>query len=170
MSASFAEYPIYLWQLLNGFRSRHEAMFARLRDRDISDFSENSTMQILDLGNGRLRPQYLLLKGRGHRVCGIDIANRAEISATNVLYALARWLYCWRSGVSDKAFVNETLVCGNVDNLPFRPNAFDLVTSVAALEHFLDVPAIYKGTCSGCTTKGTCLGLYSSIYISVRWT
>jgi SAM-dependent methyltransferase len=145
MSPSLAEYPIYLWQLLNGFRSSHEAMFADLRDRDTAEFLEkNNTMQILDLGNGRLRPQYLLLKAGGHRMCGVDIANRPEISATSVLYALARWLYCWRAGVSAGRFVKETLVCGNVDKLPFRANVFDLVTSVAAFEHFLDVPAVVR--------------------------
>ena len=34
------------------------------------------------------------------------------------------------------------LVCGNVTALPFGDESFDLVTSVAAFEHFLDVPRV----------------------------
>ncbi len=36
----------------------------------------------------------------------------------------------------------QTLVCGDVAALPFPDNSFDLVTSVAAFEHFLDVPSV----------------------------
>jgi SAM-dependent methyltransferase len=132
-------------QLVTGPRMKHERWIADLRRTDLSVYLEgNAPLTLLDLANGQLRPQYLLLKAGGHRICGIDIVNRPGISATSVLYALARRLYCWRAGVSAGGFVEETLVCGNVDTLPFRANVFDLVTSVAAFEHFLNVPAVVK--------------------------
>jgi ubiquinone/menaquinone biosynthesis C-methylase UbiE len=34
------------------------------------------------------------------------------------------------------------LLCGDVNRLPFSNSVFDLVTSVAAFEHFLNVPAV----------------------------
>jgi len=34
------------------------------------------------------------------------------------------------------------LICGDVSNLPFPNSSFDLVTSVAAFEHFLHVPSV----------------------------
>ena len=33
-------------------------------------------------------------------------------------------------------------MCGDVARLPFKNESFDLITSVAAFEHFLDVPAV----------------------------
>src|SRR5512145_478670 len=101
MSPALSEYPVYLWQLISGFRSRHELMFAELRDLDISEFlTTGESQRILDLGNGRLRPQYLLLKARGHRVSGIDIANRPIFSAVNLLYDVARPIYAWKTGLT----------------------------------------------------------------------
>jgi SAM-dependent methyltransferase len=132
-------------QLVTGSRMKHERWIADLRRTDLSVYLEgNAPLTLLDLANGQLRPQYLLLKAGGYRICGIDIVNRPGISATSVLYALARRFYWWRAGVSAGGFVEKTLVCGNVDKLPFRANVFDLVTSVAAFEHFLNVPAVVK--------------------------
>jgi ubiquinone/menaquinone biosynthesis C-methylase UbiE len=36
----------------------------------------------------------------------------------------------------------RTLVCGDVAHLPFAANSFDLVTSIAAFEHFLEIPKV----------------------------
>jgi SAM-dependent methyltransferase len=145
MSPTVIEYPIYLWQLLNGFRSRHEKMFAQLREQDTAAFfADNDLLRILDLGNGRLRPQYILLKAAGRRVYGIDLTNRPEASVTNCLYGIARWLYGTRCGISTENLLNHTLVCGDVGRLPFCSESFDFITSIAAFEHFLDVPAVLE--------------------------
>lgn len=40
--------------------------------------------------------------------------------------------------------MDDTLICGDVSILPFRNMAFDVVTSVAAFEHFLDVPRVVR--------------------------
>jgi len=109
------------------------------------DFSR--PVVILDLANGRLRPQYTLLKRAGHRVVGVDLVNRTGHDATALAYRLARWLYArsLNAAVGDgrkAARSDDALICGNVTALPFRDASFDLVTSVAAFEHFLDVPRV----------------------------
>jgi ubiquinone/menaquinone biosynthesis C-methylase UbiE len=40
--------------------------------------------------------------------------------------------------------MDDTLVCGDVSSLPFRDQSFDAITSVAAFEHFLEVPKVLK--------------------------
>jgi SAM-dependent methyltransferase len=142
MVPSFVEYPIYLWQLLSGVRSHYEAIFADLRSEDTREFLTHvKSPQILDLGNGRLRPQFTLLKHAGHRVYGIDLANKPKRSTKHFLYIIARYLYNRRVSLRNRVN-DETLTCGDVGRLPFRNESFDLITSVAAFEHFLDVPAV----------------------------
>jgi len=145
MPSSFLEYPVYFWQLFSGFRTTHENMYADLRRQDTSPFLRKRVpLRILDLGNGRLRPQYSLLKACGHSVYGIDLVNRPETSILNALYRVARCLYAWKSAVPSRSLVDETLICGDVATLPFHSNSFDLVTSVAAFEHFLDVRTVIE--------------------------
>lgn len=145
MAPSFLEYPVYFWQLLSGFRTAHERIYADLRRADTNPFLHGQNrLRILDLGNGRLRPQYTLLKAAGHDVCGIDLANRSRHSMVDKLYRVARCFYKWRSGVARQSSRDEALVCGDVGTLPFRSNTFDLVTSVAAFEHFLDVRKVVE--------------------------
>jgi SAM-dependent methyltransferase len=142
MIPSLFEYPIYLWQLLSGVRSNYEAMFAKLRSEDTRQYLNHvKSPEILDLGNGLLRPQFTLLKHTGHRVYGVDLANRPKNSTKNFLYVVARYLYNRRSSVQSSSDT-DTLVCGDVARLPFKNEKFDLITSVAAFEHFLDVPAV----------------------------
>jgi SAM-dependent methyltransferase len=119
-------------------------MYAQLRDQDTEAFIAGDLRLVLDLGNGRLRPQYTILKAAGHRVYGIDLANRPAISAVDLVYKLARRIYCWKSDTPKDVNSDGTLVCGDVAALPFRTKSFDLVTSVAAFEHFLDVPAVVE--------------------------
>lgn len=142
MMPSLLEYPIYLWQLLSGVRSNYEAMFGKLRSDDTHEYLHHiDSPEILDLGNGLLRPQFSLLKAAGYRVYGIDLANRPRASIKHFLYVVARYLFNFKSAVrtsSDKG----ALVCGDVTKLPFKDESFDLITSVAALEHFLDIPAV----------------------------
>ena len=136
------EYPVYFWHLLSGIRSGYEARFAEFRNEDTRKYLENvQSPEILDLGNGRLRPQFTILKHAGYRVYGIDLANQPRNSTKNFLYSIARYLYNRRSSIRSSSGT-RTLICGDVARLPFKNESFDLITSVAAFEHFLDVPAV----------------------------
>ncbi|MFZ6027528.1 MAG: class I SAM-dependent methyltransferase [Chloroflexota bacterium] len=57
------------------------------------------------------------------------------------MYGLARWFYA-RRVYPEGGEPRYHLVCGDVAQMPFRCCYFDLVSSVAAFEHFLDVPAV----------------------------
>jgi SAM-dependent methyltransferase len=137
------DYVRYAWHLLNGFRVAHEQEFARMRAEDIAAYLQgDQPLRVLDLANGRLRPQYTILKAAGHHVVGIDLVNRPHRTWVDRAYQIARRLYTWRLGLLSTASGPETLIYGDVGNLPFPDNWFDLITSVAAFEHFLDVPAV----------------------------
>jgi SAM-dependent methyltransferase len=145
-----AEQARFLLDLTRRRRAAHERQFAALRTRDLDTYMDFSRrVAILDLANGRLRPQYTLLKRAGHRVVGIDLVNRPAHDATALAYRVARWLYA-RSlndavdGGTKATPSDDRLICGNVTALPFRDASFDLVTSVAAFEHFLDVPGVIE--------------------------
>jgi SAM-dependent methyltransferase len=140
---TIVEYPRYAGQLLRGERAAGER--SQLADllRDVGPLLDMSApRRILDLANGRLRPQYTLLKQRGHHVVGVDLANQPRRTATDIAYVLARRLYRWRVGAQGEPIGRQTLVCGDVGLLPFPDESFDLVVSAAAFEHFLDVPAV----------------------------
>ena len=143
MKPHFRDYMISLWQLFSGFRTHGEE---RIRDegrRDITPYLEISpSLRVLDLANGRLWPQYLLLKTEFRHVYGIDLMNRPKRTWTDRGYQVARWLYSRHIHRSPKSSWEKTLVCGDVGLLPYRDNYFDLITSVAAFEHFLQVSAV----------------------------
>ena len=142
MITTLREYLQYFWQLLNGLRSAGERQIAAERDRDIAPYvGMNCSLRVLDLGNGSLRPQYTLLQGAGHFAYGIDWVNRPRWNSFNAAYAIARAIYRWKLGMPVKDGL-KTLICGDVATLPFPAESFDLVTSVAAFEHFLNVPAV----------------------------
>lgn len=139
------DYLSYAWQLLNGFRARHERAIATARQRDVAPYLDTDRpLRVLDLANGRLRPQYMLLQATGHRVYGIDLANGPQRGWIDLAYRVARRLYAWKLSVSPETAARRTLVCGDVGYLPFRDGSFDLVTSVAAFEHFLHVPRVVR--------------------------
>lgn len=140
MSPYLSDYPRYAWQLMTGFRTQHEQQFAQLRATDTAPYLPTSgPLRVLDLANGRLRPQYSMLKAEGHCVYGIDLINRPRRTAIDLAYVGARWLYQRKLGVQVSP---TTLTCGDVGVLPFPDASFDMVTSVAAFEHFLDVPSV----------------------------
>ncbi|MBP1467305.1 class I SAM-dependent methyltransferase [Candidatus Chloroploca sp. M-50] len=138
-----SDYPRYALQMLRGERSAGErAQLADLQ-RDLAACIDLSyPRDILDLANGRLQPQYALLKATGHRVYGIDYVNRPAHSKTDLAYLVARQIYRLQQGLPPEPRQQRTLVCGDVGRLPFPDAAFDLVVSAAAFEHFLDVPAV----------------------------
>lgn len=146
IATSIKDYIRFARQLLNGWRLKHELWIAELRRTDISPYLEKKDpLAVLDLANGQLRPQYRILRGQGHRVYGIDMVNHPKRSWQDCAYTIARRLYARDLQPSD-SMLDDTLICGDVSILPFREESFDLVTSVAAFEHFLDVPAVLKET------------------------
>jgi SAM-dependent methyltransferase len=143
MSQYAIDYPRYVWQVLNGSRMNHERQLAELRQRDIATLIDtNRSLRVLDLANGRLRPQYTILKAAGHQVYGIDLANQPTSTRVNIYYRLARRIFNRTLDIPAKALADQTLICGNVGVLPFPDSSFDLVTSIAAFEHFLNAPAV----------------------------
>ena len=142
MSTTVTDYLHYAWDMLNGYRTNIETRIFAEREHVIAGYLDRrNPIPALDLGNGHLRPQYTLLRAAGYRVYGIDLANRPQWSLTNVGYIFARALYRWKLDlpITD---ADRTLACADASYLPFPDNAFELVTSVAAFEHFLDVPAV----------------------------
>lgn len=143
MSPTSTDYLHYTWQMLTGFRTEGERRVAAERQQDITPYLDgNRRLQVLDLGNGRLRPQYTLLRAAGHQVYGIDLVNRPRLSWIDVAYRVARWLFRRKLGLPAETTSGRTLICADVRALPFLDNSFDLATSVAAFEHFLDVPTV----------------------------
>ena len=142
MKTPAKDYLCYAWQMFNGFRTNGETQIAAEREQDIMPYLDNrSAVRVLDLGNGSLRPQYILLKAAGYWAYGIDLVNRPQWNVLNVGYVFARWLYRWKLGLPIRDH-DQTLICGDVSYLPFPGNTFDLVTSVAAFEHFVAVPIV----------------------------
>jgi len=133
-------------QLATGWRTKHERWIADLRRIDLSSYLDGQgRLTVLDLANGQLRPQYKILRAEGQRVYGIDMVNRPSHDLQSYASTIARALYARGLRPDDSVF-DDTLVCGDVSMLPFRGESFDLVTSVAAFEHFLNVPLVLKET------------------------
>jgi SAM-dependent methyltransferase len=142
MSISRFEYLRYGWQLIHGSRIQGEFQISDERKRDVSPYLQSyHDSKVLDLANGSLRPQYTALKAAGMNVVGIDRVNRPAADWLGRAYSVARSVVRWKLGLSLKD-KEKRLVCGDVGNLPFTDESFDLVTSVAAFEHFLAVPAV----------------------------
>jgi SAM-dependent methyltransferase len=142
MTPSLKDYAVSVWQLLAGQRTAAERHLAAERDRDVAPYLDvTGPLAVLDLANGRLRPQYALLAAAGHAVQGIDLCNRPGHGLSDLGYAAARGLYNLHIPRPAAHNPRAGLVCGNVASLPYFDNTFDLVTSIAAFEHFLDVPA-----------------------------
>jgi SAM-dependent methyltransferase len=145
MSPTLRDYIVFSSQLLTGYRTRWEYRnFSECWD-DIEFYLGSSIpLKILDLANGQLRPQFQLLKNRGHKVYGIDLVNKSDFSWLGLGYRFARWIYSTHLQGRPSDSHNDLLVCGDVATLPFRNDFFDLISSVAAFEHFLDVPAVVE--------------------------
>lgn len=145
MTISLTDYGRYIWQLISGFRIRHEEEIANLRHKDISQFFESlENAIILDLANGQLQPQYSILKFEGLNVFGIDLVNSPKNGFQESGYKLSRFIYNKQLKINNNKVLGKSLVSGDVNSLPFCESSFDLVTSVAAFEHFLDVPSVIK--------------------------
>ncbi len=138
-----AEYSQYFRQLVGGFRVNHELALARHREKDLQPYlTDGRDVRYLDLGNGRLRPQYQILKKDDRKVIGIDLANRPNKAWVDWSYAIARQIFRSKLGLRHNHSASAALVCGDVQKLPFKDNSFDVASSVAAFEHFMDVPTV----------------------------
>ncbi len=142
------DYGYFFWELISGMRTRRELEAARLRDAQVAPYLDlRQPLVVLDLANGELQPQTQILKRRGYAVVGIDLVNRPEATWTisgrfvRRLYQFARWLFALHLPIAPTP-VEPVLLCANAAKLPFGAALFDLVTSTAAFEHFLDVPAV----------------------------
>jgi SAM-dependent methyltransferase len=144
MSPKLTDYSRYAWQVIRGDRAEGERALAERRRADLAPYLslDAGPLRVLDLANGRLRPQYTILRSQGHEVYGVDLVNRPARGWKDHAYRLARLLYAQGLGASLSAASARALLCGDVGRLPFPGASFDLVTSVAAFEHFLDVPAV----------------------------
>ena len=140
MRRSLIDYIHFAWEVITDIRVQKEIKIARMRHDDISPYVPSEPIRILDLANGQLRPQYLILKKSGKQVFGLDIANQRTSKWNDAAYAIARYLFSLRIIPTLKSHYSNTLICGSADKLPFPNRSFDLVTSVAAFEHFLNVP------------------------------
>ncbi len=131
-------------EILTGKRSAREYDAAVKRENDIKIFINLSkNIRVLDLANGWLRPQYSIFQKQGYHVVGIDLVNLRQSTLLNIAHMIARWLYRRWIPRSEIVQPNATrLICGDVSNLPFADNSFDLICSIAAFEHFLDVPTV----------------------------
>lgn len=137
------DYPRYAYQLLTGIRARMEPEATASRWRDVAPYPERQgPLDILDVGNGRLRPQYAILRGAGHCVTGVDFVNRPQLTWRNGAYHVMRQVYAVQLGLPRDAMAPRALVGADVGRLPFQDATFDLARSIAAFEHFLDVPSV----------------------------
>jgi SAM-dependent methyltransferase len=137
------DYWVTLWQLLNGSRTKAESSVANERLQDLIPYLLNfEKMRVLDLANGRLRPQFYLLNNEEFQAFGIDLVNGSQPFIKDIINNFARWLYTRHEGLQGYFGKNTNLVCGDVANLPYSDKSFNMVTSIAAFEHFLDVPAV----------------------------
>ena len=144
MIGQIKDYLRFGWQLITGDRLEHERRLANVRAADVAPYVNGSQpLCVLDLANGQLCPQFYLLLAAGHRVYGIDRVNQFKTSWEYCAYQLAQWLFRRRLRSLSKSRDN-TLVCGDVGRLPFPANSFELVTSIAAFEHFLEVQLVVK--------------------------
>ena len=144
LSSRLRDYWIFLLDLLTGSRLEAEQIASNQREERLSVYMDfTRPLRILDLANGRLRPQYEILVRQGHCVVGLDMANRRRGDWTDLAYRFARWSYRRRL-LSPPATGGSGLLCGDAARIPTSGNAFDLVTSIAAFEHFLDAPGVVR--------------------------
>lgn len=137
------DYPRYAYQILTGVRARMEHEATRQRCNDLAPYlPDQRALTILDIGNGRLRPQYAILRNAGHRVVGVDFVNGPNRTWQDYSYAAIRRMYTAHLRLAPTAMEATSLVRANVNDLPFPESSFDLAISMAAFEHFLDVPRV----------------------------
>jgi SAM-dependent methyltransferase len=142
------DYIFFLFDLVSGRRTGGEYQASVSRQQECEGYIDfNHPLMILDLANGALKPQSTILSNAGHTVVGIDFVNIPHFGMKKLLYAVAIFLF--RLHLVPRGFFIRTNIrtkplylMGDVGALPFKAETFDLITSMAAFEHFLDVPSV----------------------------
>jgi SAM-dependent methyltransferase len=138
LNYKISDLTIFFFDLLTGKRQASEITGALNRESDCKEYIKYENLDILDLGNGRLRPQFEILRKSNHNVWGVDHTNNCNnFNFVNIAYYFARLLFNRKipiKGSIGKSFLTNA----DVANLPFEDNKFHLVTSIAAFEHFLE--------------------------------
>lgn len=156
----------FVLQLLSGYRFQHEVTISNFRKNDISLYLNiKSPLDILDLANGQLLPQSYLLKSMQHNVFGIDLINNPLTKNHNIGYLGAKWLFNRRVKLTHDQISAIKLICGDVGKVPLANNCFDMITSVAAFEHFLDIPSVLED-CARILRKGGILWVLIHLFSS----
>jgi SAM-dependent methyltransferase len=129
-------------QLGTGWRTRHESWIANLRYADLlHNLNGKRSVAVLDLPTNNYATVHDPTRARLSRL-GIDIVNQPRQGWQPRAYKFARRLYACR--IKNGSNTDDTLICGDVSSLPFRDQAFDMIISVAAFEHFREVPKVLK--------------------------
>jgi ubiquinone/menaquinone biosynthesis C-methylase UbiE len=119
-----------LWMLYSSLAGK-----MRMRDKLIADLQLSGNEHVLDIGCGR----GLLLIGaakqltQGGRAVGLDLWSKADLSSNSEQRTLAR---IQKEQVADRT----TLESGDMRELPFADNTFDVIVSSMAI-HNVSVPA-----------------------------
>jgi len=136
------DYLHFFWDLASGARTRSELSAAERRQADCREVFQSGRLEILDLGNGALRPQSYILSNQGHSVTGVDFVNTFRWNFQSFAYVFARLLFRLHLPATSTKRGDLKLITADVSDLPFKDNSFDLITSVAAFEHFLEVEKV----------------------------
>lgn len=141
MNRAIVDYARYAAQMFGGFRVKHEKEIFHSREADIKGLLGTSKLKVLDLANGWLRPQFSLMSNAGYDVTGVDFVNAPQ-GLKGYAHAFCRKVFRLQAGIGKIENENQKLLVESVDNLPFPDNTFDLISSVAAFEHFLEMPRV----------------------------
>jgi hypothetical protein len=132
MNRAVVDYARYAGQMFGGFRVRHEKEIFNTRESDIKGLFNSQKLKVLDLANGWLRPQFSLMSNAGHDVTGVDFVNAPQ-GVKGLLHAFCRKLFRLQAGIGKIENENQKLLVARVEDLP---------SSVAAFEHFLEMPRV----------------------------
>jgi len=138
------DYLSLFWDLLSGARARSELSAAERRRVDCAEIFCSKPLKILDLGNGALRPQSYILANEGHNVTGVDLINAPRLTLKSIAYSLARIIFCAHLPRKFCLQGKLLLVAADATALPLHDESFDLITSFAAFEHFLEIDKVVR--------------------------
>lgn len=161
----FHDYTAFFIDIITGRRTRAELSAARRRAEHCSSYLQ-SPMTVLDLANGALSPQSYILSNEGHSVYGVDLVNKPGMSLRSFAYAFARSVFrCFLPRTKTSTGTLD-FIQANVSSLPLKNESVDLVTSMAAFEHFLDVPTVLS-ECHRVLRTGGVIWVYIHLFTSL---
>lgn len=138
------DYLSFFWDLLSGARTRSELSAAERRRSDCAEIFRSAPLEILDLGNGALRPQSYILTNEGHNVTGVDSINTPRLTFESIAYGFARLLFRAHLPRKSRPRGKLQLIAADAATLPFHDESFDVITSFAAFEHFLEIDKVVR--------------------------